>query len=287
MDSGPSTKHHDPAPIKVRAPRLAGIQFSEDSVTNELRTLFLREVERATPEVLEKLRQKVWPEYIKAYEAIQQSGFTPTRLLDGLIGHPAVWFYANQRLISISVGRSPKDCGGLLESCSGLGEGSPPASKRRTPDLGRAASRNDPSDLDSAPGLDVKGCAVVAFGRVQVGPASATRLSNQTTPFHMVLAIRLRKCAGRKKAHSRCGYQNRERKTGRNEEGNKRTAASAHEKQTGAFHLDRFAPDPGSPVRGPCQAIGSRARNGQECSDGPQGRNRNQPAKGQAEENVM
>src|ERR1019366_4764393 len=46
MDSGPSTKHHDPAPIKVRAPRLAGIQFSEDSVTNELRTLFLREVGR-------------------------------------------------------------------------------------------------------------------------------------------------------------------------------------------------------------------------------------------------
>ena len=81
MDSGPSTKHHDPAPIKVRAPRLAGIQFSEDSVTNELRTLFLREVERATPEVLEKLRQKVWPEYIKAYEAIQQSGFTPTSVL--------------------------------------------------------------------------------------------------------------------------------------------------------------------------------------------------------------
>jgi hypothetical protein len=35
------------------------------------------------------------------------------------------------------------------------------------------------------------------------------------------------------------------------------------------------------------QAIGSRARNGQECSDGPQGRNWNQPAKGQAEENVM
>src|ERR1022692_1978701 len=78
MDSGPSTKHHHPAPIKVRAPRLAGIQFSEDSVTNELRRLFLHEVERATPEVLEKLRQKVWPEYIKAYDAIQHGGFSPT-----------------------------------------------------------------------------------------------------------------------------------------------------------------------------------------------------------------
>src|ERR1039457_1060578 len=210
-----SPKHHDPAPIKVRAPRLAGIQFSEDSVTNELRTLFLREVERATPEILEKLRQKVWPEYIKAYEAIQQSGFTPTSVL-----------------FPSRSASSPKGCGGLLESCSGLGEGSPPALRRRTPDLGRAASRNDPSDLDSAPGLDVKGCAMVAFGRVQVGTSSATRLSNRTTPIHMVLAIRLRKCARRKKAHSRCGYQNRERKTGRNEEGNRRTAASAHEKQT-------------------------------------------------------
>jgi hypothetical protein len=78
MDSGESTEHHDPTPTKVRAPRLAAVQLNKDLVTNGLRTLFLREVEHAAPEVLEKLRAKVWPEYIKAYDATQRGGFTPT-----------------------------------------------------------------------------------------------------------------------------------------------------------------------------------------------------------------
>lgn len=58
----------------VRVPRLAARQFTKDAVTNELRGLFFREIERCTPEVIEKLRDKVLPLYIKAYDAIQQAG---------------------------------------------------------------------------------------------------------------------------------------------------------------------------------------------------------------------
>ena len=184
MDSGQSTKHHHPAPIKVRAPRLAGIQFSEDSVTNELRTLFLREVERATPEVLEKLRQKVWPEYIKAYEAIQQSGFTPTSVL-----FPSR--SADRQKTVVDCSKAVVDWAKEVRLL--YGDGPPTWVVQQVETTLQIWTRH--------PGLDVKGCAVVAFGRVQVGTASATRLSNRTTPFHMVLAIRLRKCAGRKKAH--------------------------------------------------------------------------------------
>src|ERR1035438_6900371 len=78
MDDGDSVKHGDPIPNKIRAPRLAGIVLSEDSVKHSLRTVFFREIERATPEVLEKLRDNVWPQYAEAYHAALQNRMTPT-----------------------------------------------------------------------------------------------------------------------------------------------------------------------------------------------------------------
>jgi hypothetical protein len=73
MENGESTKHHDPTSAKVRAPRLAAVQLSKDLVTHGLRTRFLREIESAAPEVLDKLRDNVWPEYIKAFDATQKA----------------------------------------------------------------------------------------------------------------------------------------------------------------------------------------------------------------------
>jgi hypothetical protein len=83
MESGENTRHDDPSPNslnKIAAPRLAGVVFSEESATNATRTLFLREVERATPEVLEQLRDRVWPEYSKASTAIQRTSYAPVSI---------------------------------------------------------------------------------------------------------------------------------------------------------------------------------------------------------------
>jgi hypothetical protein len=59
---------------RERQPNFANVRFSHVGVVADLRGQFLREVETTAPEVLERLRDNVWPEYAKAYHASVHSG---------------------------------------------------------------------------------------------------------------------------------------------------------------------------------------------------------------------
>src|SRR5208283_2132852 len=56
----------------IRRRRFANSRLSRAAVTEELRSRFLREIVDTAPEVLEKLRDNVLPEYIKAYNVARQ-----------------------------------------------------------------------------------------------------------------------------------------------------------------------------------------------------------------------
>jgi hypothetical protein len=74
MDHNEHTKKNDSEPPKVRSRKYANILSSDDAVVDEMRSSFVREIAVTSPEVLEKLRDSVWPEYIKAYNAAMQNG---------------------------------------------------------------------------------------------------------------------------------------------------------------------------------------------------------------------
>jgi hypothetical protein len=74
MDHGERTEENDSAPPKTRRPKYANSRLSAAAVVDELRTQFIQEIVATTPEVLEKLRDSVWPKYIEAYNAAKQPG---------------------------------------------------------------------------------------------------------------------------------------------------------------------------------------------------------------------
>ncbi len=74
MDHNELTKRNDSVPLIVPSRKYANVRFSDPAVVDEMRTLFIREIEVTAPEVLEKLRDSVWPEYSSAYNAAKQPG---------------------------------------------------------------------------------------------------------------------------------------------------------------------------------------------------------------------
>ena len=81
MDHNQLKKGNTAKILRISSRKYAKVRFSDPAVVDEMRTLFIREIEVTAPEVLEKLRDDVWPEYISAYNAAKQPGTNETNAL--------------------------------------------------------------------------------------------------------------------------------------------------------------------------------------------------------------
>jgi len=74
MGNGDDTNETDSVPTRALRQKYRYTRFSDAAVADELRSQFIREIETAAPEVLEKLHEAVWPKYIEAYNAEKHPG---------------------------------------------------------------------------------------------------------------------------------------------------------------------------------------------------------------------
>jgi hypothetical protein len=84
MDDGKLAKgndRNDQSPPRARSLKYANIRSNNEAVLDEQRSHFIREIEGTAPEVLEKLRDSVLPEYINAYNAAKDSGAQQSRTM--------------------------------------------------------------------------------------------------------------------------------------------------------------------------------------------------------------